>query len=218
MLTQIQSSGNNESSAGENRVSTTSNPCSADEDSFSKEVVQLVSALDRDGSTRKAKTRSRASGNPILEEEAYRLATLKRRRAMELQQTLAFELRTLAREVSNAIYSCLALAPFLFRPPGIIFALTRCWLASHSFASVIRSQSFWGMGAKFERRCNFYGMRLRTRRRHPPGDMYSMLDLRLVTTLRDFPLSGILACCGTASSCHICTISNDGEKERTGEE
>lgn len=39
------------------------------------------------------------AGNPVLEGEAQRLEALKRRRFMELQQMLAFQLRSLAREV-----------------------------------------------------------------------------------------------------------------------
>ncbi|CAM9401082.1 unnamed protein product [Ectocarpus fasciculatus] len=38
------------------------------------------------------------TGNPVLEAEAYRLEALRRRRFVELQQMLAFELRGLARE------------------------------------------------------------------------------------------------------------------------
>lgn len=40
-------------------------------------------------------------GNPVLEAVAYRLEALRRRRFVELQQMLAFELRGLAREVSG---------------------------------------------------------------------------------------------------------------------
>jgi len=57
------------------------------------------------GTTTAAKTTPRSSigegGNPALEGEAHRLDALKRRRYMELQQTLAYELRSLAREVSK---------------------------------------------------------------------------------------------------------------------
>lgn len=52
-----------------------------------------------DGAARK----SPRSGNPVLEKETQRLVTLKRRQAMELQQMLAFELRSLAREVNRAV-------------------------------------------------------------------------------------------------------------------
>lgn len=41
------------------------------------------------------------TGNPVLEGETQRLEALKRRRFMELQQMLAFQLRSLAREVSE---------------------------------------------------------------------------------------------------------------------
>ena len=44
------------------------------------------------------------SGNPVLEGEAQRLEALKRRRFMELQQMLSFQLRSLAREVKQAVY------------------------------------------------------------------------------------------------------------------
>lgn len=39
----------------------------------------------------------------VFEKEAQRMATLKRRQAMELQQMLAFELRSLAREARTTI-------------------------------------------------------------------------------------------------------------------
>lgn len=53
---------------------------------------------DADGRDKMA-SRGTCRGNPVLEEEAQRLATLKRRQAMELQQMLAYELRCLARDV-----------------------------------------------------------------------------------------------------------------------
>lgn len=43
------------------------------------------------------------SGNPVLEGETQRLEALKRRRFMELQQMLAFQLRSLAREVRQSV-------------------------------------------------------------------------------------------------------------------
>lgn len=45
------------------------------------------------------------SGNPVLEGEAQRLEAVKRRRFMELQQMLAFQLRSLARQVMQAVCS-----------------------------------------------------------------------------------------------------------------
>lgn len=48
---------------------------------------------------RRAKNVSRGRKNPVLEKESFRLAALKRRQAMELQQMLTFQLRSLAREV-----------------------------------------------------------------------------------------------------------------------
>lgn len=57
------------------------------------------------GNARSMKTAPRSSTgevrNPALEAETQRLDALKRRRFMELQQTLAYELRSLAREVSK---------------------------------------------------------------------------------------------------------------------
>lgn len=61
----------------------------------------------RDNSPSTSRTTSRllrggGRGNPVLEGEAQRLEALKRRRFMELQQMLAFQLRSLAREVKRA--------------------------------------------------------------------------------------------------------------------
>lgn len=46
-------------------------------------------------------SRAGEAGNPVLQGEVQRLESLKRRRFMELQQTLAFQLRGLAREVNK---------------------------------------------------------------------------------------------------------------------
>ena len=74
-------------------VSTMMGPCSLGSDGRSSASrSRRTPRLSREG-----------SGNPVLEGETQRLEALKRRRFVELQQMLAFQLRSLAREVNQAV-------------------------------------------------------------------------------------------------------------------
>lgn len=89
--------------AGSTRASTAPSPYSPHKRAAAATVDGRgsVSAPTDAGGRDKTASRGRCRGNPVLEGEAQRLAKLKRRQAMELQQMLAYELRCLARDVRH---------------------------------------------------------------------------------------------------------------------